>query len=240
MTRDGVPVPLPAGLTRLAAFLALRLGPHQRDQVAAAFWPDSSEEARGRACAPRSGGCASRSEQTPSRRRGRQSASRPTRSPSTSTRWRGSPRRRSRGGPPAVPRRAAAGPDRGLGGPGAPGSAPTARGAARPAGSLPPTEAGDAGSAGTLVSAAVRSGPARRSRPRAAAASAGRRGRPIGRPDGGPRVRRAAARRARARARARRCAPRWPSCADPATASARLPRAARPRPCSGGRRSWPP
>ena len=45
MARDGVPLTLPHGLARLTAFLALRLGPRQRDQVAGTFWSESPEEA---------------------------------------------------------------------------------------------------------------------------------------------------------------------------------------------------
>ena len=45
VARDGVPLTLPHGLARLTAFLALRLGPRQRDQVAGTFWSESPEEA---------------------------------------------------------------------------------------------------------------------------------------------------------------------------------------------------
>ena len=39
--RDGVRVPLSALHLRLFAFLALHPGPHNRDALAARFWPDS-------------------------------------------------------------------------------------------------------------------------------------------------------------------------------------------------------
>src|SRR4051794_28861491 len=39
--RDGVPVPLSSLHLRLLAFLALHPGPHNRDALAARFWPDS-------------------------------------------------------------------------------------------------------------------------------------------------------------------------------------------------------
>ena len=38
--RDGRPVPLSAPHRRLLAFLALHPGPHERDALAARFWPD--------------------------------------------------------------------------------------------------------------------------------------------------------------------------------------------------------
>jgi DNA-binding SARP family transcriptional activator len=40
--RDGEPVPLSAPHRRLLAFLALHPGPHDRDVLAARFWPDAS------------------------------------------------------------------------------------------------------------------------------------------------------------------------------------------------------
>ena len=39
--RDGEPVPLSAPHRRLLAFLALHPGPHERDALAARFWPDA-------------------------------------------------------------------------------------------------------------------------------------------------------------------------------------------------------
>ena len=41
--RDGRPVPLSAPHRRLLAFLALHPGPHERDTLAARFWPDSPD-----------------------------------------------------------------------------------------------------------------------------------------------------------------------------------------------------
>ena len=40
--RDGEPVPLSAPHRRLLAYLALHPGPHDRDGLAARFWPDAS------------------------------------------------------------------------------------------------------------------------------------------------------------------------------------------------------
>ena len=40
--RDGEPVPLSAPHRRLLAFLALHPGPHDRDALAARFWPDAT------------------------------------------------------------------------------------------------------------------------------------------------------------------------------------------------------
>jgi DNA-binding SARP family transcriptional activator/tetratricopeptide (TPR) repeat protein len=45
VSRDQVPVPLPSGLARLTAFLALRPAPQNRDLLAGRFWPDSSADA---------------------------------------------------------------------------------------------------------------------------------------------------------------------------------------------------
>ena len=43
--RDGEPVPVPGSTRRLLAFLALRPGPHDRDALAARFWPDVAQPA---------------------------------------------------------------------------------------------------------------------------------------------------------------------------------------------------
>ncbi len=43
--RDGEPVPVPGSARRLLAFLALRPGPHDRDALAARFWPDVPQPA---------------------------------------------------------------------------------------------------------------------------------------------------------------------------------------------------
>jgi DNA-binding SARP family transcriptional activator len=43
--RDGEPVPVPGSARRLLAFLALRPGPHDRDALAAQFWPDVPQPA---------------------------------------------------------------------------------------------------------------------------------------------------------------------------------------------------
>ena len=39
--RDGEQLSLPSPVSRLLAFLALRLGPHDRETVAASLWPDT-------------------------------------------------------------------------------------------------------------------------------------------------------------------------------------------------------
>src|SRR5689334_12403945 len=44
VTRDGVPVALPAALGRVTAYLALHPGPHDRLGLAARFWPDCPAE----------------------------------------------------------------------------------------------------------------------------------------------------------------------------------------------------
>src|SRR3954469_13436340 len=43
--RNGAAVPLPVALARLLAYLAVHPGLHERDALAARFWPDSSSEA---------------------------------------------------------------------------------------------------------------------------------------------------------------------------------------------------
>ncbi len=239
VTRDGVPVPLPSAVARLTAFLALRLGPHQRDQLAAAFWPDSSEEAArsslrttvwGLRQVPRAEAVlATRSavglapdmvtvdveEVAELVRRGDLADAvqlcRGELLPDMTEDWTDQPRRAQHRRHGELLERLA---DAAAG-------------------------AGDAQQRRTLVPDAVRSRPARRSRARPAAGAAGRRGRSLGRPRGGPRVRPAAAGRARPRARTRVACRGGRAAGIPRRVDSTVLRARGHGPCSGGPRSWP-